>query len=55
MNVEEKTKQENPEYEIYLEIDDSGVVHSYKVDYGGFEIKALLKKFELLPITICKK
>ena len=50
----EKSKQENPEYEIYLEIDDLGVVHSYKVDYGSFEIKALLKKFELLPKTTCK-
>ena len=51
----EKSKQENPEYEIYLEIDDLGVVHSYKVDYGSFEIEALLKKFELLPKAICKK
>ena len=50
----EKSKQENPEYEIYLDIDDEGVVHSYKVDYGNFEIKAILKKFELLPKTTCK-
>ena len=50
----EKSKKENPEYEIYLEIDDLGVVHSYKIDYGSFEIKALLKKFELLPKTTCK-
>jgi len=51
----EKSKQENPEYEIYLEIDDLGVVHSYKVDYGNFEIKAFLKKFELLPKKKCKQ
>ena len=51
----EKSKQENPEYEINLEIDDLGVVHSYKVDYGNFEIKALLKKLELLPKKTCKK
>ena len=51
----EKSKQENPEYEIFLEMDDLGVVHSYKVDYGSFEIKALLKKFEVLPKKICKK
>ena len=51
----EKSKQVNPEYEINLEIDDFGVVHSYKVDYGNFEIKALLKKFELLPKRTCKK
>ena len=51
---EQNTKQVNPEYEIYIEIDDLGVVHSYKVDYGNFEIKALLKKFELLPKTICR-
>ncbi len=50
----EKSKQENPEYEIYIDIDDLGVVHSYKVNYGNFEIRALLKKFELLPKTICK-
>ena len=49
----EKSKQEKPEYEIYIEIDKVGVVHSYKVDYGNFEIKASLKKFELLPKTIC--
>ena len=51
----EKSKEENPEYEIYVDIDDVGVVHSYKVDYGNFEIKAILKKFELLPKTTCKK
>ena len=51
----ERSKQENPEYEIYLDIDDVGVVHQYKVDYGSFEIKAILKKFELLPKTTCKK
>jgi len=50
----EKSKQENPEYEIYIEIDSLGVVHSYKVDYGNFEIKAFLKKFEVLPKTNCK-
>ena len=49
----EKSKKEDPEYEIYIEIDDLGVVHSYKVDYGNFEINALLKKFELLPKTTC--
>ena len=46
--------EEKPEYEIYLDIDEVGVVHSYKVDYGNFEIKAILKKFELLPKTTCK-
>ena len=50
----EKTQQENPEYEIYLEIDNLGVVHSYKVDYGNFEIKASLKKFEIIPKKKCK-
>ena len=50
----EKTRQEKPEYEIYLEIDNLGVVHSYKVDYGNFEIIALLKKFEVLPKIKCK-
>ena len=50
----EKTQQAKPEYEIYLEIDKLGVVHTYKVDYGNFEIKALLKKFEILPKISCK-
>ncbi len=49
----EKSKQEKPEYEIYLEIDNLGVVHSYKVDYGDFEIKALLKKINVIPKTEC--
>ncbi len=50
----EKSQQEKPDYEIYLEIDKFGVVHSYKVDYGNFEIKALLKKFQVLPTAKCK-
>ena len=50
----EKSQEEKPEYEISLEIDKLGVVHSYKVDYGNFEIKALLKKFEILPQINCK-
>ena len=50
----DKSKQEKPDYEIYIEIDDVGIVHSYKVDYGNFEIKASLKKFELLPKKACK-
>ena len=50
----EKSKQEKPEYEINLEIDSLGVVHSYKVDYGDFEINALLKKFYVLPINKCE-
>ena len=57
MNVafyREKAQQENPEYEINLEIDNLGVVHSYKVDYGNFEIKASLKKFEIIPKIKCK-
>ena len=50
----EKSQQVKPEYEIFLEIDKFGVVHSYKVDYGNFEIKAMLKKFEVLPKPKCK-
>ena len=49
----ENAKQEKPEYEIYLEIDSLGVVHSYRVDYGDFEINALLKKFYVLPKKKC--
>ncbi len=50
----EKTRQEKPEYEINLVMDNTGVVHSYNVNYGDFEIKALLKEIEVLPKSECK-
>ncbi len=49
----ENSKQEKPEYEIYLEIDSLGVVHTYRVDYGDFEINAFLKKFNVMPKKNC--
>ena len=50
----ENTKSENPDYEISLDLDEYGVVHSYKVDYGNFKIKAVLKDFNILQKESCK-
>ena len=50
----ENTKSENPDYEISLDLDEYGVVHSYKVDYGNFKIKAVLKDFNVLQKESCK-
>ena len=51
-NIEEKTE---PDYEISLDLDERGVVYSYKVDYGDFEVKAVLKDFRIIEKKICNK
>ena len=48
------SKSENPDYEIILELDEFGVVHSYDVDYGNFKIKAVLKDFNIIKKKQCK-
>jgi hypothetical protein len=48
--TESKTK---PDYEISLELDEVGVVYSYKVDYGDFEVKAKLKDFKVIDKQLC--
>ena len=48
---ENKTK---PDYEISLELDEVGVVYSYKVNYGDFEVKAKLKDFKVIEKQVCK-
>ena len=50
--AENKTK---PDYEISLELDEVGVVYSYKVNYGDFEVKAQLKDFEVIEKKFCEK
>ena len=49
--AENKTK---PDYEISLELDEVGVVYSYKVNYGDFEVKAKLKDFKVIEKQKCK-
>jgi hypothetical protein len=49
--TENKTK---PDYEISLELDEVGVVYSYKVDYGNFKVKAKLKDFKVIQKQECK-
>ena len=44
----------NPDYEISLELDEVGVVYSYKVHYGDFEVNAELKDFKVIEKQICK-
>lgn len=47
-------KNINPDYEITLELDQFGVVNSYSVDYGDFEVKATLKNFKIIDKQKCK-
>lgn len=50
------SKAENktsPDYEISLELDEVGVVYSYKVDYGDFEVTAKLKDFKVIEKKVC--
>ena len=47
-------KNINPDYEISLELDQLGVVHSYIVNYGDFEVKATLKNFKVIDKQKCK-
>lgn len=49
----ENSKSENPDYEISLELDEFGVVHSYDVNYGNFKIKAVLKDFNIMKKKSC--
>ena len=47
-------KNINPDYEITLELDQLGVVHSYLVNYGDFEVRATLKNFKMIEKKKCK-
>ena len=49
-----ETKQSKPDYEITIELDDVGIVHSYEVDYGDFVVKAKLQKFKIIEKSNCK-
>ena len=48
------TKQSKPDYEITVELDDAGIVHSYEVNYGDFVVKANLQKFKIIEKSDCK-
>jgi hypothetical protein len=50
LKAENKT---SPDYEISLELDEVGVVYSYKVDYGDFEVIAKLKDFKVIEKQVC--
>ena len=43
----------SPDYEISLELDEVGVVYSYKVDYGDFEVIAKLEDFKVIEKQVC--
>ena len=47
-------KKIKPDYEITLELDKLGVVHSYLVDYGDFQVKASLKDFKITKNQNCR-
>ena len=49
-----QTKQSNPEYEILIELDEVGIVHSYQVNYKHYTIKAKLLNFKKIEKTGCK-
>ena len=50
----QNSNQSRPDYEITIELDNVGVVHSYKVNYGEFIVRAELKEFKILENTICE-
>ena len=49
-----QSRQSKPDYEISIELDEVGIVHSYKVDYGDFIVKAKLQNFKIIEKTDCK-
>ena len=49
-----ETKQSKPDYEIKVELDDAGIIHSYEVNYGDFVVKAKLQKFKIIEKSNCK-
>ena len=51
----DETKQSKPDYEISIELDDVGIVHSYEVNYGDFIVQANLQKFKIIEISDVKK
>ena len=50
----DETKQSKPDYEISIELDDVGIVHSYEVNYGDFIVQANLQKFKVIETSDCK-
>jgi hypothetical protein len=49
----QNSRKGDPDYEIKLDLDDKGIAHYYEVDYGDFEIKATLKRFERIKEKKC--
>ena len=49
-----ESKQSKPDYEITLELDETGIVHFYEINYGDFIIKADLQKIKLINNPYCK-
>ena len=48
------SRQSKPDYEIEIELDDVGIVHSYVVNYGAFVVRANLQKFKKIEVANCK-
>ena len=48
-----ETRKSKPDYEITIELDDVGIIHSYKVNYENFIVHADLKKFKVIDAVGC--
>ena len=48
-----QSRQLKPDYEISIELDDVGIVHSYEVDYGDFIVRANLQNFKIIKKEDC--
>jgi ATP sulfurylase len=44
----------NPDYEISVELDESGVIYSYRIYYGDFEVNAILNNFNIIEKQKCR-
>jgi len=43
-----------PEFEIAFELDDGGILHEVRLDYGEFALLGRLEKLEMLPDPECE-
>ena len=50
----DNSRSGDPDYDIKIHLDQSGIAHYYEVNYGDFQIYASLKSFKLIDEKNCK-